>query len=307
MCYEFSLSNIERQGKSPLLFDVICEPRRFGVASRTVLKEYHLKGFDHDEMHYFRFDGIPNGDVARHAVFSRRGGVSVAPFDSLNLSMSVPDERDRVYANRRRVYGLFGRDTDTVVHAHLIHGDAVARVSQADNGSWVEHVDGLITNEPGCVLSMNFADCAPVFLYDPRHQAIGLGHAGWRGTVVDLPGAMVRAMAVQFGSRPDDLIAAVGPCIGPCCYEVGDEVIHAVEGAFAEASSLLPGNGHRPGGGRVAHFDLPAANRANLANSGVRHIEMAGLCTACHTDLFFSHRAEHGRTGRFGTVFALES
>lgn len=272
-----------------------------------------MKSYAHDNLHYFRFETLPGNGTSNgtpavdHAVFSRRGGYSVAPFDSLNLSMSVPDERDRVYANRRRIYGLYGRDTDTVVHAHLVHGADVARVTQADNGTWVEHVDGLITNQPGTVLSMNFADCTPIFLYDPRHHAIGLGHAGWRGTVVDLPGAMVRAMTAQFGSDPADLVAAVGPCIGPCCYEVGEEVIAAVEASFTEPDTLfrpltgddrLTAAGHR-------FFDMPQANQRNLANAGVRNIETSGLCTACRTDLFFSHRAEKGRTGRFGTVFAL--
>jgi YfiH family protein len=280
-----------------------------------------VRAFDHDGLHYFRFETLPDNGVAGHAIFSRHGGVSVAPFDSLNMSLSVPDERDRVYANRRRVYGLYGRDTDTVVHAHLVHGADVARVSQADNGAWVEHVDGLITDQPGCVLSMNFADCAPIFLYDPRRRAIGLGHAGWRGAVIDLPGAMVRAMSAHFGSDPADLIAAVGPCIGPCCYEVGAAVIDSVRGAFGwgdevlrpaggggegekggkgegEKGALLAANGH-------LHFDLPETNRRNLAAAGVRAIEMADYCTACRTDLFFSHRAERGRTGRFGTVFAL--
>ncbi len=268
-------------------------------------RENRLKSFQQDELHYFHFDTLPDNGVARHAVFSRRGGVSAAPFDSLNMSMSVPDERERVYANRRRVYGLFGRDTDSVVHAHLVHGADVARVTQANNGTWVEHVDGLITDEPGCVLSMNFADCTPIFLYDPRRRAIGLGHAGWRGTMVDLPGAMVRAMGQQFGSDPADLVAAVGPCIGPCCYEVGEEVIDSVEKAFAAPGDLLRETNRNGAKGRTAHFDLPEANRVNLTNAGVQAIEMFGICTACRTDLFFSHRAERGRTGRFGTVFAL--
>ena len=280
-----------------------------------------MKSFDQDGLHYFRFRELPDNGVARHAVFSRRGGVSPAPFDSLNLSMSVPDARERVYANRRRVYGLFGRDTDTVVHAHLVHGAAVAHVTQADNGTWVEHFDGLITNQPGCVLSMNFADCAPIFLYDPRRKAIGLGHAGWRGAVVEMPGAMVRAMTAEFDSDPADLIAAVGPCIGPCCYEVGDEVIAGVRKAFDDPETLLVGttdhgrqttDGGRIGPGpwsvvRRPFFDLPEANRRNLSAAGVNAIELSDYCTACRTDLFFSHRAEKGRTGRFGTVFALGS
>jgi YfiH family protein len=236
----------------------------------------------------------------------------------------VPDERERVYANRRQVYGQFGRDTDTVVHAHLVHGADVARVTQADNGAWVEHVDGLITDQPGCVLTMNFADCAPILLYDPRRRAIGLGHAGWKGAVVDLPGAMVRAMTAEFDSDPADLVAAIGPCIGPCCYEVGGEVIGAVRKAFVGADTLLRpptadgrqqigevgnyGGRRSVVGGHLnshAYLDLPEANRANLAQAGVRMVEKADCCTACRTDLFFSHRAEKGRTGRFGVVFAL--
>ncbi len=286
-----------------------------------------MKTFQHDDLLAFRFDGLPNGHL-HHAVFSRRGGVSVAPFDSLNLSMAVADERERVYANRRRAYGLFGRDTDTVVHAHLVHGATVARVTTAENGTWVHHVDGLISDQPGCVLTMSFADCAPILLYDPVHRAIGLGHAGWKGAVADLPGALVRAMSQQFGSDPADLLAAVGPCIGPCCYEVGEIVIDAVRAAFAAPDELLRlttndqrptrsdelrtiDDRHPPLATRhsppATHrfFDLPEANRRNLRNAGVRHVELAEYCTACRTDLFFSHRAEKGRTGRFGVVLGL--
>ncbi|MEZ4518907.1 MAG: peptidoglycan editing factor PgeF [Chloroflexota bacterium] len=248
---------------------------------------------------YFHFESLPVNGRLQHAVFSRQGGHSEAPFDSLNLSMSVPDERDRVYANRRQVYGLFGRDTDTVVHAHLVHGNTVARVTQANNGEWVEHVDALITDEPGCVVTMNFADCTPVIVYDPVHNAAGIGHAGWRGTVANVAGAMVASMSAEFGSVPSDMMATIGPCIGPCCYEVGEDVATAVRDSFGEPDGLL-----QPSGDRY-HFDLPAANRRQLADAGVATIETSGLCTACRTDLFFSHRAEKGRTGRFGVVVAL--
>jgi YfiH family protein len=259
------------------------------------VQQYH-----HHALTYFQFDSLPANGTVAHAVFARSGGVSEGAFASLNLSMSVPDERDRVYANRRQVYGLFGRDTDSVVHAHLVHGNTIARVTQADNGRWVEHVDGLITDEPGCVLTMNFADCAPVVVVDEANGAIGLAHAGWRGTVAGVAAALVAAMSAEFGSDPGDLTAAVGPCIGPCCYEVGDDVSEAVRAAFAAPDELLP----RPNGGR-AHFDLPEANRRQLLAAGVGEVELSGLCSACRTDLFFSHRAEKGRTGRFGVVVAL--
>jgi YfiH family protein len=149
---------------------------------------------------------------------------------------------------------------------------------------------------------MNYADCAPIFLYDPVHKAIGLGHAGWLGTVVDLPGAMVRAMQQAFGSEPAQLMAGIGPCIGVCCYEVDEPVIGRVYEAFAQPEKLLVKQTH----GSQPHFDLPQANHMNLSRAGVQQIELSGLCTACRTDLFFSHRKELGKTGRFGTIFILK-
>lgn len=261
-----------------------------------------MQPFSHKDVPYFCFDSIPANGRVQHAVFTRRGGISRPPFDSLNLSVSVPDVEENVYANRATAYGAYGRCSDTLVHAYLVHGAEVAVVGQADHGRYVGPVDGLITNEPGCGLTMNYADCAPIFLYDPHHEAIGLGHAGWKGAVADLPGALARVMTQAFGSRPSELVAAVGPAIGPCCYEVGEPVLSAVREAFSEADELL-----RPATGRDGKrfFDLPLANARRLASAGVRRIEMPDLCTACRTDLFFSHRAESGRTGRFGAVLIL--
>lgn len=256
-----------------------------------------------------RFEHLSETSRLQHAIFSRQGGSSPAPFDSLNLSVSVPDDNENVYANRQQAYAVYGRDTDTLVHAHLVHGNDVARVTQANNGTWIPRTDGIITNEPGCGLTMNYADCTPIFLYDPEHHAIGLGHAGWQGTVKDLPGAMVRAMVREFGSEPATLIAGIGPCIGPCCYEVGEQVITAVHESFPDAADLFvetTGEKRQFSQGNGPHFNMPEANRRNLVTAGVQQIELSGLCTACHTDLFFSHRAEYGKTGRFGTIFILQ-
>lgn len=254
---------------------------------------------------YYQFESLLQYGRIRHAVFTRQGGVGEAPFDSLNLSVSVPDDKSLVYQNRARAYGIFGRSTATLVHAHLIHGSEVARVTHADDGGWVEFVDGLVTDQPTCGLTMNYADCAPIFLYDPVNHAIGLGHAGWKGAVNDLPGAMVRKMQTEFGSDPAQLVAALGPCISVGRYEVGEAVISAVQHAFPHPKSVLvpPPNGS---GNRRPHFDLAEANRQNLHRAGVQQIELSGLCTASRTDCFFSHRAEQGRTGRFGTIFILD-
>ncbi len=260
-----------------------------------------MKKLTHNTLTYFQFNSFMGDGRIRHAVFSRQGGVSPPPFDSLNLSVSVPDEKVRVYANRRRAYGLIGCDTPTVVHASLVHGNQVRRVTSRDNGRWLPNADATITSENGCALTMNYADCTPIFLYDPINGAIGLGHAGWQGTVKDIPGAMVHAMQNEFGSNPADLLAAIGPCIGVCCYEVDEPLVGQVRAAFSTHEQLLipQPDSHRP------HFDLSLANEQNLMNAGVVQIEQSGFCTACRTDLFFSHRAERGKTGRFGTIFVL--
>jgi polyphenol oxidase len=249
---------------------------------------------------YLQFGSWPDDGRQAHTIFTRRGGISPAPYDSLNLSVSVQDTKDNVYANRARAFQLVGRANDSLVHAHLVHGAAVARVSRAEDGRHVGPVDGLITNEPGCGLTMNYADCAPIFLYDPVKRAIGLGHAGWQGAVKDLPGALARAMMAEFDSNPADLLAGIGPAIGACCYEVGEPLLTAVKDSFTDADSLFHDNG-----GPRPHFDLVEANRRRLAAVGVQQIELPHLCTACRTDLFFSHRAERGRTGRFGVVLIL--
>jgi YfiH family protein len=259
------------------------------------MNEHHDNGLP-----FFRFNDFPDNGQ-QHAIFTRQGGISPAPFDTLNLSISVADDHTNVYANRRRAYGLYGRDNDTLAHAHLTHGADVATVTRQDHGRLASRVDGLITNQPGCGLTMNYADCTPIFLYDPEKQAIGLGHAGWQGAVKHLPAALVKAMQEAFGSDPADLLAGIGPCIGPCCYEINEPVTTAVRQAFPDTPSLLIANN----GGPRPHFDLPAANRLSLQAAGVRYIEQSGLCTACRTDLFFSHRAEKGKTGRFGVIFIL--
>ena len=251
-------------------------------------------------LRYFRFETLPR-DLP-HGVISRQGGVGRPPFESLNLSSSVADAPSAYEENRRRAYGAFGRTTSTLVHAHLVHDNHVARVAQNNHGEVIPFVDALVTNDPGCGLTMNYADCAPILLYDPVNHALGLGHAGWQGTVKNIPGAMVTAMQAAFDSDPADLIGAVGPCISVDIYEVGDNVINAVNEAFPDHVDelLIPQeNGPRP------HFDLPKANKINFETAGVQHVELSGLCTGRRTDLFFSHRAEKGKTGRFGVVAIL--
>jgi YfiH family protein len=165
--------------------------------------------------------------------------------------------------------------------------------------------DGLITADPAIYLVMRFGDCTPLIFFDPVRRAIGLAHAGWRGTMKNVAGAAIDALVGRLGCAVENIIAVIGPTIGPCCYEVGPDVRQAAAQALDEPDSLFsrPGRNGRTG---YAHFDLWEANRRQLAACGVSRIIQSELCTACRTDLFYSHRAERGRTGRFGVIIGLE-
>jgi hypothetical protein len=161
--------------------------------------------------------------------------------------------------------------------------------------------DAILTDRPEVTLFMRFADCVPVMFYDPHRRVVGLAHAGWKGTVGGMVTETVAAMQVEYGSDPADIQAAIGPSIAAHHYPVGPEVVAEVEKAFGEeAGGLLDrSNGQ-------AHFDLWAANRLLLERAGVRQVEVAGICTACHLEDWYSHRGEQGQTGRFGVLIALK-
>lgn len=241
------------------------------------------------------------------AAFStRRGGTSPAPYDSLNLGLAVGDDPGLVWSNRRRFVHTLGYTLADAVTASQVHGRRVATaetdVLRPRPVGFVGEADGLITRATGRLLITFHADCVPVFLYDPAHHAGGLVHAGWRGTVQQIAGGAVRELAARFGTDPGNLRAVVGPAIGPCCYEVGEEVAGALESAFPHAGGVV-----RRDGDRIL-ADLWQANKAGLKAAGVPETQIAvsKLCTACRRDLFFSHRAEQGRTGRMAAAFALK-
>ena len=253
-----------------------------------------------DGIRYFVFDSLPHGEVA-HGVFTRHGGISPAPWDALNVGGTVGDERERVRENRMRSFRTLGRDPHSLYDVWQVHSaDVVLATAPHDSSPPELKADAIITDNPQVTLFMRFADCVPILLYDPARGAVGIVHAGWQGTVKRIAAAAVQSMQAAFSSRPGDLIAGVGPSIGPDHYEVGADVIARVRESFGEeAEALLPSHGDR------THFDLWAANRLLLEQAGVTHVEIAGVCTACHTHDWYSHRAEKGRTGRFGALIAL--
>lgn len=236
-----------------------------------------------------------------HAVFTRLGGVSRGPFASLNVGRSVGDDRAAVAENHARIYSYLGLSADRVATASQVHSNRIAVVMNDDGGRIFPNADGLVTNQPGVALMLRFADCQPILLYDPVHHALGLVHAGWRGVAQGAVRRAVETMRHAFGSRPEELIAGLGPAIGVCCYTVGHEVAAVMGYALPDWNEVL-----RPEGSDKWRLDLSAANAQQLAAAGVQQIEQAHLCTGCHHDEFFSHRADHGHTGRFAVVAFLQ-
>ncbi|NBD34999.1 MAG: peptidoglycan editing factor PgeF [Chloroflexi bacterium] len=239
------------------------------------------------------------GLALQHAILTRLGGVSAPPFDSLNLGGGLGDDPAAVRENHRRVFAALDIAREQVVSPHQVHGKHVVRVTAAEGGSLIPETDALITDTPGLALMLRFADCTPVLFYDPVQHAAGLAHAGWRGTAAGVAPATVQRMAAEFGSRPADLWAGIGPAIGPAHYAVGSEVVTAI------AQSL-------PTGAQVAerrdgqwYLDLPGAVALQLRSNGIERVARSGLCTFGHTEEWYSHRGEDGRTGRFGVVVML--
>jgi len=239
---------------------------------------------------------------------SRRGGVSESEFASLNCGLHVGDDPDRVEENRKMAARAAGMPFEAWTSAEQVHGNGVAVVTAADRGRGrdrlhpaVPAADALITREKGILLAGLFADCVPLYFYDPVHEAVGLAHAGWRGTAARIAEAVVKEMAERFGTRSEDLYAAIGPSIGPCCYEVGEETAKAFADAAEEGVTLFA----RPGGKYL--LDLKRINRHIMMEAGILpiRIEVSQWCTGCRTDLFFSHRKERGRTGRMAAWIGL--
>lgn len=251
------------------------------------------------EIRYYQFELFD--DRLIQAVFTRRGGVSPHPWAGLNLSGTVGDDPQSVRENRRRALTALDRDPYSIYDVWQVHGVHVT-IAEAPRPPEIPHpqADAILTDKPGVTLLMRFADCVPVLLHDPVRKVVGIAHAGWMGTVRGAARAAVEAMQTRFGSRPNDIQAAIGPSIGPDHYRIGPDVVAQVRQAFGvDAPDLLE---VRDGS---TYFDLWTANRLVLEGAGVEQVEVAGLCTACHTDDWFSHRAERGRTGRFGAIIAL--
>ena len=189
---------------------------------------------------YYTFPALDAFPEIVHGITTRHGGVSTGHYASLNLSNGLGDDPAAVSENLNRACAALDIRREHLVSPNQRHTANVRRVGAADRGHIWPGYDTLVTDEPGVPLLLRYADCTPVLIYDPAHHALAVVHSGWRGTVQGATGAAVAALASEFGSRPADMIAAIGPSIGPCCYEVGEDVTGAVRAAFERPDELLP-------------------------------------------------------------------
>lgn len=227
-----------------------------------------------------------------HGFPGRTGGVSAAPYGSLNLGLSTADEPGAVHGNRQRVLSAFGFTAENLCLLHQVHG---TRIVRAQPGNGAEQADAQHTDDPSLLLAVSFADCQPVLYSDPDSGAVAAAHCGWRGTAAGLAGSVVKDMQRVYGTDPARVKTVLGPAICGDCYQVGPDV-----GDRFSAAGL--GAALRPDPHDAARFrlDLTSANRAALLQAGVReaNIDDLRLCTSCRPESFYSHRRDRGTTGR---------
>jgi len=240
-----------------------------------------------------------------HCYTTRKGGVSTDFFESMNPSFIRGDEAAAVKKNFEILAQKLGIGVSDFVLADQTHTTNVAVVTAADKGNGItkplpyKDVDGLVTNCRGVALMTYYADCVPLYFYDPIHHAIGMSHAGWRGTANNMVASTVKMMKAAFGTQPQDLVCAIGPCICQDCYEVGEDVARAFSPLFQDTTILKLGKQS----GKF-QLDLKAANQGLMQAQGIQHIDVSSWCTKCHPDRFFSHRQLGTKRGtQAGIIF----
>lgn len=258
---------------------------------------------------YLTVPSFEEHDGVIHAFSTRHGGVSCPPYSSLNLAFHTGDDPQAVVKNRQHLCSELGIDLADVVTAEQVHGDHVQVITAKDAGAGafvqetrIKGTDALITKEKVALMAF-YADCVPILIYDYVTKAVGLAHSGWRGTLMQIGAKTIKAMVAEFGTRPENCLIGIGPSIGPCCYEIDDNVLQKVQQTFVYWQDLVEEkeNGHWD-------LDLWAANRQSLIGVGVpaENIAVSGMCTMCNHDMLFSYRGENGITGRLAAIIMLK-
>lgn len=246
-----------------------------------------------------------------HGFTTRLGGVSTGDCASMNLSFTRGDREEDVRENYKRIGQALGIDMSKAVLSHQVHKTEIFVAGKEDQGRGVDpsqerlfEIDGLMTKEEGIPLVTFFADCVPLLFYDPKKKVIASSHSGWRGTVEKIGAKTVKKMEQEFGCKPEDILAVIGPSICQDCYEVSEDVAKEFERVFTreeyEEMILDKKNGKY-------QLDLWKANEDILLGSGIekKHLAVTDLCTCCNPEFLFSHRASHGRRGNLSAILCL--
>jgi len=285
--------------------ELIQRPLRYD-ADTPESGKYKMPG----HLNVLQFPGLQETGVIDHFFTTRQGGVSEGMFATMNIGLSGTDNMEHVGENYRRVAAAFRSTPSQMVMTFQVHGTKVIRVGREDAGKgpvrereW-DDVDGLVTDEPGLILGTFFADCVPLMLVDPVRRAIGTCHSGWKGTARRIGSVTLEKMKEEFGTRPEDVICAIGPSICRDCYEVSEDVAEVFRKEFAGHQNAIltdKANGH-------SQLDLWETCRITFLETGVRpeHILTTDICTCCNPQLLFSHRATKGQRGNFGGFIMLK-
>lgn len=272
----------------------------------TYKNEEHI--FDENVVNgvpYLSYPLLEETGAVKHGFSTKLGGVSTGSCATMNISTTRGDDPEAVAENRRRIGAAIGVRPEDMTYTHQTHTTNVAVVRAEDRGRRFMETDGLVTNVPGICLVTFYADCVPLFLVDPVKKAIGLSHSGWRGTVGKMGKVTVQAMMREYGSRPEDIVAAIGPSICQDCYEVSEDVIDRFRDSFNEA--VWPRLFYRKENGKY-QLDLWRANEEVFLEAGIRRENLAvtNLCTHCNQEVLFSHRATGEKRGNLSAFLALK-
>ena len=275
-----------------------------------------IKEVTRDGVTWLSFPALEETGLVAHAFSTRMGGVSKGCYSTMNFSFTRGDDPEAVRENYRRMAKALGVDETRMVLTWQTHTINVRTVTPEDEGKGIvqerdyRDVDGLITNVPGLILGTFYADCVPLLFVDPVHHAIGCSHSGWRGTVGEMGKKTVEAMREAYGSRPEDIFAAIGPSICQACYEVGKDVAEPFEKLFSQERyqdvSLKNILTEKVNG--KYQLDLWRANEAILLGAGIlkEHLSMTDICTCCNPGYLFSHRASKGKRGNLAAFLMLK-
>lgn len=256
---------------------------------------------------YITFPKLEACGAVRHIFSTREGGVSTGRYSTMNLSFNNGDKRENVLENYKRLCSCAGIEISHLVLSRQTHTDNVRAVTRQDIGRGIftpgfSDVDGLVTDVPGIALVTQYADCTPLLFCDPVRRVVATSHAGWRGTAKEIGRVTVEKMQSIYGCRSEDIIAAIGPCIGSCCYEVDKPVYDEFSKTEIDIDSVFKNKG----GGRYM-LDLVEANKQILLKAGIRpeNIDFSDICTCCNSDVLHSHRATKGERGNLAAIIEL--